>query len=69
MENFIKKLREEKGIKQKTLAELTGIPVRTLSRIESTNRISYVNAKKIADKFNLPIDDVSSRMGISARRG
>lgn len=57
MENFIKKLREEKGIKQKTLAELTGIPVRTLSRIESTNRISYVNAKKIADKFNLSITD------------
>ena len=41
--------RKAKGISQKQLAEMTGIPIQTLFRIEKGGNITIANMQKIAE--------------------
>lgn len=58
----LKKLREKKGITQRELAELLGIPLRTIIGYEQKqrdiNKASCSTVKKIADALNVKIEDL-----------
>lgn len=60
MKNKLKELREERGISQEKLAEMTGLSRTTLSKIENNEEVN-VNTRtivKIADVFDLNPSDI-----------
>ena len=55
----IKKLREDRGIKQSEIADLVGMHRSNYSKIENGQReISLAAVDKIADFFNISIDEL-----------
>ena len=60
MKNRLKEVREERGISQEKLAEMTGLSRTTLSKIENNEAVN-VNTRtivKIADVFGLNPSDI-----------
>ena len=58
MENNIRKLRIEMGISQQKCADDIGISIRTLQRYEQGYLGGIEYLKKIADYFNVSLDDL-----------
>lgn len=55
----LKKMREEKNISQKEIAEMLGITQQAYSRIElGQAKPSLLKAKDIADFFNVSIEEI-----------
>jgi transcriptional regulator with XRE-family HTH domain len=64
----LKKLREEKGLKQSELASILGIGRTTLSHYELNNREPDLDIlNKIADFFNVSVDFLLGRTSIRNR--
>lgn len=60
IKNRLKKLREERGISQEKLSEMSGISRTTLSKIENNEEVS-VNTRtivKLADVFEVNPSDI-----------
>ena len=60
MKNRLKELREERGISQEKLSELSGLSRATLSKIENNEEVG-VNSRtiaKLADVFNVKASDI-----------
>lgn len=60
IKNRLKKIREERGISQEKLSELSGISRTTLSKIENNEEVS-VNTRtivKLADVFGVNPSDI-----------
>ena len=60
IKNRLKELREERGISQEKLAELSGLSRATLSKIENNEEVG-VNTRtiaKLADVFNVKPSDI-----------
>lgn len=47
-----------KNVSQKELAKAVGVSQQTISTAENTSRMSLTTAKKIADYFDVKIDDI-----------
>lgn len=59
IENSLQRLLEEKGIKQKELADLTGISRQTVySIIKENSCVGIDSALKIAYVLNVPVEDI-----------
>ena len=54
----IVEIRKSKGITQKKLSELTGIPLTTLSRYEKTGNIKSNNLHKIANALGVSLPEL-----------
>ncbi|MGN0614198.1 MAG: helix-turn-helix domain-containing protein [Porcipelethomonas sp.] len=54
----LKKLRNEKGITIPQLAEITGIPKRTIEDIQRRGDCLVSNAIKLADALNVTLDEL-----------
>ena len=52
----LKEARIEKGLKQETLSELTGITQATISQLETGKRRPYTCTKEVLENFLGPID-------------
>ena len=65
--NRIRKLRTERGLTQKEMAEMTGIPYSTYSNYENNNREpSLEQLNKIANALNLTLQNLISPGSITA---
>ncbi len=56
----LKKIREEKGMTQVELANLTGLGQSTISNLESLHnrKVTADSVKKLAKALNVPIDEL-----------
>lgn len=61
IENFLKKLKDL-GWTQKAIEAKTGVPQQMISRYMKGERCYLETAIKIADAFNVPLDEVANRM-------
>jgi transcriptional regulator with XRE-family HTH domain len=55
---FIKKIRQAKHLSQESLAELSGLSLRTIQRVESGHRVSYASLRSLAASFDINIDEL-----------
>jgi len=64
LEENIKKLRKRLNLSQEDLATRAGITYSTLTKVEngSNSNPTLATVKKIADAFNIPIDDLVGRV-------
>ena len=53
---FIKKLRKEKHISQEQLAEVSGLSLRTIQRVESGHRVGFASLRALASFFDKNVD-------------
>jgi transcriptional regulator with XRE-family HTH domain len=53
---MIKELRSDKGWSQERLAELSGLSLRTIQRLESSNRVSAESLLALADAFEVEVE-------------
>ena len=53
---FIKVLRQRFRLSQEKLAELSGLSLRTIQRVEAGHRISYASLRAVADVFEVDVD-------------
>jgi transcriptional regulator with XRE-family HTH domain len=53
---FIKKLRKQHLLSQEHLAEITGLSLRTIQRVEYGHRVSYSSLRKISAAFDIDVD-------------
>jgi transcriptional regulator with XRE-family HTH domain len=60
---LIRQEREKRAWSQEHLAEVTGLALRTIQRIESSGSASYESASAIAAVFSLPIATLRDEMG------
>ena len=61
MKNRIQELRKKKGVSQQKCAEDVGISIRTLQRYEKGHLGSLEYIKKLADYFNVHIDELERK--------
>ena len=59
----IRNIRKQKNVTQKELANLTGIPHRTIQWIEANNDCKVSIAVKIADALNVTLNDLVYKTG------
>jgi len=52
----IKNLRQIKHLSQENLAELSGLSLRTIQRVESGHRVSYASLRSLAAALDLNVD-------------
>ena len=57
---IIRKYRIDRGWSQETLAELSGLSVRTIQRVERGGRVSLDSMTALANAFDVPISDLST---------
>lgn len=55
---MLKEYREKKGLTQEQLARETGINLRTIQRIEKTNKTNVNTAIKIAEILNFTVEEI-----------
>lgn len=55
---MLKDIRKERGITQEELSKGTGLTLRTIARIEKTNRCDLNSAKKISEYFGVSIEEI-----------
>jgi transcriptional regulator with XRE-family HTH domain len=53
---FIKKLRKQHLLSQEHLAEITGLSLRTIQRVEYGHRVSYSSLRKLSAAFDIDVD-------------
>jgi len=58
----IKGLRQERSWSQEQLAELSGLGLRTVQRIESSNSISFVSLAALARAFGIDVVDLEKEL-------
>lgn len=58
----IKEKRIEIGYTQQKLADVTGIQVRVLQRIERENNCSLINAMKLSKALDEPIEELFKKL-------
>lgn len=58
--NFVREVRVSKGLSQKLLAQITGLPRNTIKRLEdcSTENPQLRTMAKIARALNVPVTDI-----------
>lgn len=54
----IKDLRNKKFLSQEQLAELSGLSLRTIQRVEGGQRVSYASLRALAAAFNIDVDEL-----------
>jgi transcriptional regulator with XRE-family HTH domain len=59
---FIKSLRQIKHLSQENLAELSGLSLRTIQRVESGHRISYASLRSLAAAFDINVDELEQEL-------
>jgi transcriptional regulator with XRE-family HTH domain len=59
---FIKNLRQTKHLSQENLAELSGLSLRTIQRVESGHRISYASLRSLAAAFDINVDELEQEL-------
>jgi transcriptional regulator with XRE-family HTH domain len=59
---FIKNLRQIKYLSQENLAELSGLSLRTIQRVESGHRISYASLRSLAAAFDINVDELEQEL-------
>ena len=59
---FIKNLRQTKYLSQENLAELSGLSLRTIQRVESGHRISYASLRSLAAAFDMNVDELEQEL-------
>ena len=55
---YLKNLRQIKHLSQENLAELSGLSLRTIQRIESGHRISYASLRSLAAALDINVDEL-----------
>jgi len=58
----LKSLRQEKHLSQERLAELSGLSLRTIQRIESGHRVSYVSLRALAGALEMNVDKLEQNL-------
>ncbi len=58
----LKNLRNKKGWSQEKLAEITGLSLRTIQRIEKQNHASISSLSKIAQAFEMDIEELKKHL-------
>lgn len=53
---FVKTLRQKRHISQEKLAEMCGLSLRTIQRVEAGHRIGYASLKSLAATFEIDVD-------------
>ncbi len=53
---FVRVLRQRFRLSQEQLAELSGLSLRTIQRVEAGHRISYASLREIANVFEVDVD-------------
>lgn len=59
---FIKNLRQKKHLSQEDLAELSGLSLRTIQRVESGHRVSYASLRSLAVAFEINVDELEREL-------
>ena len=59
---LIRKLRLDRGISQEQLAEVTGLSIRTIQRVEAGHRVSYASLRALAATFNVKVDSLEQEL-------
>ncbi|MEW6982089.1 helix-turn-helix domain-containing protein [Colwelliaceae bacterium 6471] len=59
---FIKTLRKQKYLSQEQLAEISGLSLRTIQRIESGHRVGYASLRALAKTFELDVDTLEQEL-------
>ena len=55
---MLKTLRSQKRISQEELAEMSGLSLRTIQRVEAGHRVSYSSLRALAKVFDIDVDDL-----------
>ena len=59
---FIKNLRQVKHLSQESLAELSGLSLRTIQRVESGHRVGYASLRSLAAAFDINVDELEQEL-------
>lgn len=59
---FIKNLRQKNHLSQEQLAQLSGLSLRTIQRVESGHRISYASLRSLAAALNINVDKLEQEL-------
>ena len=59
---FIKNLRQINLLSQEDLAELSGLSLRTIQRVESGHRVSYASLRSLAAAFDINVDELEQEL-------
>ena len=65
---YIREQRERRAWSQEHLAEVTGLGLRTIQRIEKTGTASYESARSLAAVFELDVADLSDERAVGGPR-
>ena len=55
---MIKNLRMQSHMSQEQLADVSGLSLRTIQRVEAGHRVSYSSLRALAQSFNLNVDEL-----------
>jgi transcriptional regulator with XRE-family HTH domain len=59
---LIKELRQKRLLSQEQLAELCGLSLRTIQRVESGHRIGFASLRALAAEFNVNVESVEQEL-------
>jgi transcriptional regulator with XRE-family HTH domain len=59
---LIKELRQNKLLSQEQLAELCGLSLRTIQRVEGGHRIGYASLRALAAEFNINVESLEQEL-------
>ena len=59
---FIKSLRQKKHLSQEQLAQLCGLSLRTIQRVESGHRVGYASLRALAAAFEIDADTLEQEL-------
>lgn len=59
---LIKELRQKKLLSQEQLAELCGLSLRTIQRVESGHRIGFASSRALAAEFNVNVESLEQEL-------
>lgn len=59
---LIKELRQKKRLSQERLAELCGLSLRTIQRVEAGHRIGYASLQALAAEFNVNVESLDQEL-------
>lgn len=58
----IKELRQKKLLSQEQLAEVCGLSLRTIQRVEAGHRIGYASLRALASEFNINVESLEQEL-------
>lgn len=59
---FLKLLRQDKGYSQERLAEISGLSLRTIQRVEAGHRVGYPSMRVLAATFEIDVDELEREL-------